>query len=207
MACALSGSSQEPNASTRCGSEALVTSVVSPRMSGSLSAAAHETRICGSDINSALKRSRSALSAMISSRNAASADGRAQPRAHQHDGRDAPRTAARRASAPARRCRCELSYRAKASRIDVEVHATLAAESARSAVAGFPACRCAPAQPVLAATAYESLGLYAQAESRRKSPDRERGRWRRGVAGSDLWNSEPWRPRKRARPCAPVLRD
>ena len=43
-------------------------------MSGSLSAAAHDTRICGSDISSALKRSRSALSAMISSRNAASAD-------------------------------------------------------------------------------------------------------------------------------------
>ena len=71
MACALSGSSQEPNASARCGMEALVTSVVSPRMSGSLSAAAHETRICGSDINSALNRSRSALSVMISSRNAA----------------------------------------------------------------------------------------------------------------------------------------
>src|SRR5437762_13001271 len=33
-----------------------------------------------------------------------------------------------------------------------------------------------------AATAYESLGLYAQAESGRKSPDRERRRWRRGVA-------------------------
>ena len=73
IACALSGSSHEPNASARCGTEALVTSVVSPRMSGSLSAAAHEMRICGSDINSALKRSRSVFSAVISSRDAASA--------------------------------------------------------------------------------------------------------------------------------------
>jgi hypothetical protein len=74
MACALSGSSHDPNASTRCGTDPLVTSVVSPRMSGSLSAAAHDTRICGSDISSALKRSRSALSAMISSRKTASAE-------------------------------------------------------------------------------------------------------------------------------------
>ena len=37
-------------------------------MSGSLPAAAQDTRICGSDINSAWKRSRSAVSAMISSR-------------------------------------------------------------------------------------------------------------------------------------------
>ena len=42
-------------------------------MSGSLPAAAQDTRICGSDINSAWKRSRSAVSAMISSRDAWSA--------------------------------------------------------------------------------------------------------------------------------------
>src|SRR4029078_6616812 len=56
----------------------------------------------------------------------------------------------------------------------------------------FRHIRCAPAQPVPASTAYESLGLYAQAESSRKSPDRERRRWRRGVAG---WHdSESWEP-------------
>ena len=65
IACALSGSSQVPNASTRCGAAAFVTTAVSPMMSGSLSAAAHDTRICGSERSSALKRSLSARSVPI----------------------------------------------------------------------------------------------------------------------------------------------
>src|SRR4051812_35584755 len=45
--------------------------------------------------------------------------------------------------------------------------------------------RCAPAQAALA-TAYESLGLYAQGESHGKSPDRERASRRMDIAGPGL---------------------
>ncbi len=55
IACALSGSSQEPNASTRCFAAAFVTAAVSPMMSGSLSAAAQDTSTCGSERSMALQ--------------------------------------------------------------------------------------------------------------------------------------------------------
>ena len=72
MACALSASSQLPNASTRWGTGDDVTRLVSPVMSGSLSAAPHDTRICGSDSSSAFSRSPSFFSVAIWSRSAAS---------------------------------------------------------------------------------------------------------------------------------------
>ena len=72
IACALSGSSQVPNASTRCFAAALVISAVSPMMSGSLSAAAHDTSTCGSERSIALKRSLSARNVPTSSRSAVS---------------------------------------------------------------------------------------------------------------------------------------
>ena len=47
--CALSGSSQVPKASTRCGASAPATSAISPMISGSSRPAAQATRICGSE--------------------------------------------------------------------------------------------------------------------------------------------------------------
>ena len=212
IACALSGSSQAPNASTRCGTDPVTTSVVSPMMSGSLSAAAQDTRICGSDISSAWKRSRSAVSVMISSRERLVGGRGAQPRAHQHDrGDDGEQQ-----HAEGERDGGEIVAAEFGERIEIAVEVLQAGEfgvraeghgaeqrrggredreespSSRMSTMSparrpdrFRHSRCAPAQPAPALTAANHRGLYATRESRRKSPDRERWRWRPGVAGSD----------------------
>ena len=73
IACALSGSSQDPKASTRRGSGVRIAIETSPVISGSSAPAGHTTMTCGSECSSALARSRSSRSALISACRVASA--------------------------------------------------------------------------------------------------------------------------------------